>query len=332
MSEFKLGNLSVEQGEIKKGILGSINMADGSKVNIPLVIINGKKDGPVLVVLAGVHGPEVSGIAALHKVLNNLNTDDLSGTLVGVPGANPFGIIDGKLPTRYDNKDLAVAFSNPDKTGSITNRVASIVWEAINTADYVMDMHANPFPSIPFVLTNLSACKDNKTKQKLGKIAKAFGVTIINWNRPVGSMKDLCSSRGVPAMTPEMAGNIYYWDDIASVGFKGITNVMKVIDMLEGEVEKQNNVTVVDAEMGELEYVGRVCCNQGGLMRILVKPGQKIQKGETIIEIYNLLGEVVEEVKIPCTGYCWSFTGGQNFSAAVNEGTPLTYVFKHVND
>ena len=49
--------------------------------------------------------------------------------------------------------------------------------------------------------------------------------------------------------------------------------------------------------------------------------------GETVIELVDAYGDLVQNVTMPTTGYCWSFTGGLNGSHSIPEGTKLGYVF-----
>ena len=56
-------------------------------------------------------------------------------------------------------------------------------------------------------------------------------------------------------------------------------------------------------------------------------PGEYIPKGETVVEIIDVYGDVIEEVTMPVNGYCWSFTGNYLGTCAVTEGTRLAYVF-----
>jgi hypothetical protein len=67
-------------------------------------------------------------------------------------------------------------------------------------------------------------------------------------------------------------------------------------------------------------------------MYVKTRPGVKIKKDEVAIEILNVYGDVVQEVKMPISGYCWSFTGGVGGSHAVSEGDKLAYVFTEVKE
>ena len=115
----------------------------------------------------------------------------------------------------------------------------------------------------------------------------------------------------------------YLFDEINIVGANGILNIMKEFEMISGEVVKQP----VEKMEGQYRFHSNLRCNRGGLMWIKHEPGELIKKGETAIEITNLYGNVIEEVKMPVTGYCWSYTGGINGTHAVPEGNDLAYVF-----
>ena len=55
------------------------------ELGIPLIIVNGIEDGPVLCVDAGVHGDEDDGQEAIRRVLADIDPATLRGTLVGIP-------------------------------------------------------------------------------------------------------------------------------------------------------------------------------------------------------------------------------------------------------
>ena len=322
-----IGDLSVEPGHRRDGSLGSVELADGTRVHVPLVAVNGAEDGPTLTVIAGVHGNELSGIGAIHGVLAAVDARRLRGRLLAVPGANPLALQVGAYRTPIDGANLSGPWYLQDTDSStlgITQRLARCLDPVLEAADYVIDVHANPLPSVPFVLTDLEVCTDDRVRDGIRMIAKAYGTTVINWPRSKAtSLRDICSVAGKPSLTPELAGNVVMWEDITSVGTRGILNVMKAIGQLEGEVEPQS-VPTID---GDLQFYGWLIAQRGGLMRSVVQPGDLVEKGSTALEIVDVYGHVKQRVTMPVTGYCWSFTGGVGGSHAVSEGDKLGYVF-----
>ena len=79
---------------------------------------------------------------------------------------------------------------------------------------------------------------------------------------------------------------------------------------------------------GDFVYHGRLTANTGGLMWVRRRPGTFISEGEVVVEIVSVWGEVVEEIRMPVDGYCWSFTGGVGSTHAIAEGTSIAYVFR----
>jgi predicted deacylase len=322
-----VGDVKAAAGEVGKGKLGAVELADGSKASIPVVVMNGTQDGPVLTVVAGVHGTELSGIGALLEVLRDVHPRSLRGALIAVPGANPLAYRVGQHITPIDNTNLSGPWYPPEGAlaeTSITERMAAFITEALNEADYVIDMHANPLPSIPFVLTSLSMCASKEMVEEVSKMAAAYGVTVIDWPATKATtIRNICVANGKPAITPELAGNIFLWNEITEIGTRGIKNVMKALGMLDGPLEPQP-CTILN---GQFTLHGWLYAQRGGLMKVLKAPGERIEKGETVIELMNVYGDVVDNVMMPITGYCWAFTGGGGGIHAVSEGTKLAYVF-----
>ena len=60
----------------------------GGNWRLPLLTAIGAKPGPALPVLAGVHGDEFEGIAAIHQVQRLIDRRELRGQLVMAPVCN----------------------------------------------------------------------------------------------------------------------------------------------------------------------------------------------------------------------------------------------------
>ena len=322
-----LGNTRTEPGEASKGRLGTVELADGSMAPVPLIVVNGVEEGPVLTVVSAIHGTEVSTIGALFDVIKSLDPKKLRGTLVGVPGGNPIAVRTGTYITPVDFVNLSGPWYLPavePSRATITQRMARYINDALDIADYVIDMHANPLPSMPFVLKGVEIAPDERTKSETNRIAEAFGTTVISsLGTHTTNIRASCTKQGKPALTAELAGNIYLWDEVNAVGARGTRNVMRAVGMLDGPMETQS----VEVMKGDFVFCDYLVTQRGGLMFVLKRPGEKVEKGDTVIEIRDVYGDVIEKVLMPVNGYCWSFTGGANGSHAVSEGDKLAYVF-----
>ena len=84
----EIGTAKAAPGETVRGVIPVTALAGGSAVEIPLVIINGRKPGPVLWVDGAIHGDEPEGPLCCQILMREVKAEDLSGTLVLVPVVN----------------------------------------------------------------------------------------------------------------------------------------------------------------------------------------------------------------------------------------------------
>ena len=115
---------------------------DGPEIKIPVATIEGRTDGPTMLIVAGVHGSEYTGLEAVRRLHHTVDADELSGRLITVPCfglpafygfATHVSPIDGLNPGRE--------FPG-DPNGSHTQRAAHLLWtNLVEVADAVVDVH-----------------------------------------------------------------------------------------------------------------------------------------------------------------------------------------------
>ncbi|MDR7555484.1 MAG: succinylglutamate desuccinylase/aspartoacylase family protein [Armatimonadota bacterium] len=326
---FSIGDITVGPGEVGRGAVARFRLGDSQEVRVPAVVVNGREDGPTLLVTAGVHGREVCGIGALLDALKQMNPSQMSGRVIGVTVANPLAVQLGTYITPHDSINLSSPIYFPaNARGTVTQRMAAGIEQAIEAADYVIDMHANPLPSMPFVLTCVSLAPDEKSKAEAKRFARAFGVTVIEMVKTTASsIRDFATQRGKPGITPELAGNHFLWDSITSVGTRGILNCAKAVGILPGEPEPQTGAEPILE--GDYVFHGMLRSNAGGFLKVHRKPGEFIRAGDRVATILDCYGEVLEEIPMPVDGYCWAFLGGSlPQSWVITEGDSIAYVFR----
>ena len=103
---FTIGSIESKSGEKVSGSLIIENGVDKGTF-IPITIINGAKPGPVLTLVAGVHGTEYVPIISLQQLSNEINPYELSGTVIMVHIANIPSFSDRAVySSPIDNKNL----------------------------------------------------------------------------------------------------------------------------------------------------------------------------------------------------------------------------------
>src|SRR5690348_15514827 len=70
-SSFSLGTASAAPGQKSTGYLEVPTGVDAG-TNIPVIVVNGEKRGPVLALVSGAHGTEYTSIIAIEKLINVL--------------------------------------------------------------------------------------------------------------------------------------------------------------------------------------------------------------------------------------------------------------------
>lgn len=139
---FAIGQVVASRGEVASGRLDVTSGSDGSTF-IPISLAHGVRPGPVLALIAGIHGSETTPILALQQLLPRLDARQLSGTVVLVHAANVPSFLGRAIYVGpVDGKNLNRQF--PGRAdGTISERIAyTLTNEVMRRADYVVDIHS----------------------------------------------------------------------------------------------------------------------------------------------------------------------------------------------
>ncbi len=325
---FIIGNIKVEPGEMRSDYL-SVPEADGLKTFIPLTVINGKKQGKVLALVAGVHGYEYPPILALYRLKQKIDPAKLSGTLILVHIANLQSF--QKRIIYYnpnDWKNLNRVFPG-DPEGTISQRIAHVLKrEVIESCDFLIDMHCGDGNEalIPYTYWMISGdrIQDNISKE----MALSFGIKhiIIDKSRT----RDLSDSKYLgntavllskPAITTE-SGYLGHTDEESIVrNIKGVLNVMKLFRMIEGKPDPDSDPVWIDKY--EVVY-----SDADGLFFPLTKMGYYVKEGEEVGYLTDYLGNVIQELRAPFAGIMLYIIN----TPPANKGEPLFEVGSVLNE
>src|SRR5215212_8651615 len=73
---------------VVNGHLPLTDLPDGTKLQEPVMIVQGERDGPVLWLHGCVHGNEYCGTFIIHEFLRGLRPQELAGAVVALPALN----------------------------------------------------------------------------------------------------------------------------------------------------------------------------------------------------------------------------------------------------
>lgn len=142
---------------------------ESGDVNLPLITIKGKDEGPRLSITAGVHGTEFVGVEVLLQLADELKPEDFRGTLVLCPLANPpsffaRAVVNSPLDSLNPNR------SYPGSAGGRpTERIVHFLMQSlIIRSDAHLDLHSGEFteavsPFLSFCLSDQRAALNKKT-------------------------------------------------------------------------------------------------------------------------------------------------------------------------
>ena len=337
-----VGTATARKGELAKGIIPGIELNTGTPIDIPVLVMKGMHEGPVLLVVSTQHGIEIQGIEVIHKIMREkVDPKVLRGAIIGIPVENPLAYMHHQYLSWIDNLDLGGGGSGSLLTadrpnGTATERLAHVLWqEAWSKADMVINIHCNVRPDSLIFQEILTG--NPKTKPGLERMAKAFGVTTIVDDMPLSTdapptLGNLADRNGVPVLLMELIDGRWISEPSTSAGVRGVLNIMKEFDMLDGKLEPQTGFPIIP---GVCKSQGTIRANKGGLIRFLKRPGEFLKKDEVFAEIYDLYGDVIDKAKMTADGYIWAYPCGDILGTpgsmqTVQTGANIAYAFSQV--
>lgn len=272
----------------------------GQNIHVPVIVLKGQKPGKKLLLTAAVHGDELNGIRVIHRLFNELESETLAGTLVGVPGVNQTGLEAGNRHFLGSSGGGHMVDPNRIFPGSQTGGGAASlyigkIWDKLlrGNADIAIDLHTQSsgaaYPLFVF------ADFGNRLAQQM-----AFTLMpdmIKNDPGQNGALETVLINDGIPAVTFELGEAGRWQNDMIERATRGIVNVMRAHEMLSGAVMKSPSAPVVGSS-----YTN-VYAQEGGFAHIGVALKEAVEKGEHIATIVDPLGREIRRYYAPHDGH-----------------------------
>ncbi|MCE9663561.1 succinylglutamate desuccinylase/aspartoacylase family protein [Halomonas sp. M5N1S17] len=282
-------------------------------LHIPVEVVHGRQQGPILLVCGGIHGDEINGVEIVRRLLRSKQIQGLRGTLVAVPIVNVFGFMQH---TRYlpDRRDLNRCFPGSE-SGSLGGRVAALFREQIvDHATHIIDLHTGAIhrTNLPQIRAQLSPGSETE------RMANAFGAPVIlNAELREGSLRHYAQNRGIPVLTYE-AGEALRFDEWAiTPGVRGVLRVMRRLGMLTGEHRRRLPPA---AELANGSSWARAPID--GILRPKVRLGARVATGEVLGRVADPFGNAEATVKSMADG----IVIGMSRLPLANEGEALFHI------
>jgi len=204
-------------------------------LEVPALDITGGRAGPLLTVLAGVHGCEYSSMAALRIWARRLAGRELGGRVLAVPVLNlhafrartPFVVPD-------DGKNLNRCFPG-NASGTLAERLAYDTFtKVVAGSDALIDMHAGDLVEAlqPFALYDAGARED-----RARDLASAYGLGYVIRQEPgpdravAGTSSAAAAEIGIPAIIAEAGGCGLVERAAVQAHVRGLDRVLALLGM-----------------------------------------------------------------------------------------------------
>lgn len=250
---------------------------DSLETPVPVQIVHGKNPGPVLCLTAAVHGDELNGIEIVRQIMQNLDADELNGSVIGVPIVNLDGF---RRASRYvsDRRDLNRHFPG-SRNGSLASRIGhSFFHNVITHCQYLVDVHTGSFHR-----TNLPQLRAHLKLPAIVEFTKGFGgIVVVQEKGEFGTLRRAAQDRGIVAVTLETGGPLHLEKEAVDWGVKGIENLLHSLDM-------QNTLRLWTTPQPVYYKTKWVRAEQGGLLFSNVELNDLVKKGQ-------LMGRVIDPI------------------------------------
>jgi predicted deacylase len=273
----------IEAGELR----------DGSPVRTEIGVIRGQDSGPTLLLTGDYHSDEIAGFETVARIYKNIDPTKLKGTIIMIPVINvPAFIFRSRFyPLEWTSGDVA-RLENPEI--SLSGRIGQqLVEQVVEKIDYAMELHGSRDGVNNYPVTDLQGIESEHAR----KFAESTGTELLSFGIYDGKNNWLKAfvSRGIPKIMVAAGdgGTIDY--PYIEILERSVNNVLKYLGMIEG-------LPILPETRGIVTNVHEIYSRSSGMIRLKVRPGDFVSKGDLVAEVTDIFNELKEKYISPVTG------------------------------
>ncbi len=255
--ELSISGIVAKPGQAVSGVLQI--KQDGKSVRLPLLLINGSRPGPKVLVLANQHGNELNGMESARTFFQEINPGKLRGQIILFPSMNPEAAMLG-TPTWAEGTEAVGVYESKFNLNHIwpgnanTTLAGKIVHEIWNSAvagkdrkaDLLIDLHCHRNPTAVYA-------EDDEA----GVLGIASGMPVVVMTRGndaercgkkqlVTGSNLACARNGIPSITIELKGQDAFFPESIRQGKTALLNLCRYLGMLGGAMVLPENTAIID--------------------------------------------------------------------------------------
>src|SRR5688572_1965030 len=140
MKQVTIAGHDIKLGESKEININIARLPSHTQIDTPIYVSRSMEDGPVLALIAGMHGDEINGMEVVRRIIDLGYHKVQRGTVVCMPIINVYGFLNYSRDV-LDGKDVNRSFLRT-LSGSLASRVAyHLINDVIPFIDYGIDFH-----------------------------------------------------------------------------------------------------------------------------------------------------------------------------------------------
>jgi predicted deacylase len=271
-----------------------------AKYQWPFFAIRGAVSGPTVLITAGIHAAEYTGIEAAIRLGRDTDPAGVRGILIVIPLLNRPGFYERSVYVNPEDGDNLNRLFPGDPKGKWGERFAHrLLTEIVTRCEFAIDLHAGDLIEdlTPFVIYRETG--EAALDERIRRIASAYGARWAVKSAPTGerpgSLYALAALNGVASMVAESGGRGLLIEDDVVRHVRGVTNILRAIGALEGAPEPVAAPRIVNS----FEWLRSP---EEGIFHSRVRVEQQVTQGEVVGELIDLLGRPLATLKAPVSG------------------------------
>ncbi|MBU6372658.1 MAG: succinylglutamate desuccinylase/aspartoacylase family protein [Alphaproteobacteria bacterium] len=295
----RLDAASLARGQVHRFYFHAGDQNTGQAWYVPVMVMQGARPGPRLLLTAAIHGDELNGIAVIHRLFAEIDPKALKGTIVAVPGLNTPGLIAHNRNMPYSNDGGGgvnlnrIMPGNPDADDPALF-YAGRLWSGLlaKAGDRAIDLHTQSrgtvYPLYAFADPTVPAAR---------RLADLLQPDMIKLDPGLkGTLETALNETGTPAVTLELGAPKRFQPEMITRGVAGVKNVMRDMGMIDGAPK-------ID---GPAPFVGNqavsVRARRGGIANVMVAIGDEVKKGQPVATMSDPFGRLTDTYVAPVDG------------------------------
>ena len=261
----------------------------------PVTIINGARDGRILLATAGIHGCEYPGVLTVVELAKEIDPAQVNGAIIMTHEINMSAFLERQtyvVPADEERKNLNRMFPT-DHSGTLADKICVFLGEAlVRPSDFHIDIHSGD------MVEDLEACilVANTPDPGIQAICtEAAQRTRFQWRMNSGGRTEFYNSSainyGIPALLFERGGHGECLRKDVEDNKADLVSIMQYLGILSGTPEINHDQHFFDRHEWTEAIEG-----DNGLLFSFVKVGDDIREGQKLFEIRDMFGDLIREI------------------------------------